>query len=84
MKIEIKTNIIEARRYYNLVITEEQVVEIKRRISIAEQNDEDRISNNMDLWLYLCDEFWREIAIADFDFEEEYPDDDDELINLFK
>jgi len=71
-------------RYYDIELTEEQVIEIKRRITSKDIDDDEKISDDIELWFYLTNELEVEIAIDFFDFEEEYPDDNDELINLFK
>ena len=59
-------------------------IEIKRRITSKDIDDDEKISDDIELWFYLTNELEVEIAIDFFDFEEEYPDDNDELINLFK
>ena len=84
MRLEIKTNMFNAMRYYDIELTEEQVIEIKRRITSKHIDDDEKISDDIELWFYLTNELEVEIAIDFFDFEEEYPDDNDELINLFK
>jgi hypothetical protein len=84
MRLEIKTNMFNAMRYYDIELTEEQVIEIKRRITSKDIDDDEKISDDIELWFYLTNELEVEIAIDFFDFEEEYPDDNDELINLFK
>ena len=84
MRLEIKTNMFNAMRYYDIELTEEQVIEIKRRITSKDIDDDEKISDDIELWFYLTNELEVEIARDFFDFEEEYPDDNDELINLFK
>jgi hypothetical protein len=84
MRLEIKTNMFNAMRYYDIELTEEQVIEIKRRITSKDIDDDEKISDDIELWFYLTNELEVEMAIDFFDFEEEYPDDNDELINLFK
>ena len=80
MYLRITTKLVDVRRIYDLELTEEQVQEIKRRIAIPkEDGDEERITNNDDLEdeIYGLHDF-------DFDFEDELPENDFDLLNLFK
>ena len=88
MYLRITTKLVDVRRIYDLELTEEQVQEIKRRIAIPKADgDEERITNNDDLWDYINGDIEDEIYGLhdfDFDFEDELPENDFNLLNLFK
>jgi|LauGreDrversion4_2_1035121.scaffolds.fasta_scaffold1882430_1 hypothetical protein len=90
MYLRITTKLVDVRRIYDLELTEDQVQEIKRRIAIPKEDgdeDEERITNNDDLWNYINGDIGDEIYGLhdfDFDFEDEYPENYFDLLNLFK